>query len=230
MACVVEADLGVSFQAVEAETHKSRIGKFSFKIVFGHIQNPAEIKLGPVIEKSELFVFTYGGFRLVGTSEDTFITAEEMGSDFGGQVGRYFAFVFYCQIADTLIGIKLAIGTKRSCRTSIQALVAVRATSFDWLIGRQFEACYYFSKEELRTELGIYKHTIFTDEAEACASGENPFGDGGRVNANSESKACAGDGTYKIRQLSQLLFYKGVIVFVLSVVCHFAHRGGNVWQ
>ena len=76
-----------------------------------------EIKFGPVIKKSELLIFAYWGVSLVGTGEDTFITAEETSADFGGQVGWELGFVFNCQIADTLIGVEVAIGSEGTCRT-----------------------------------------------------------------------------------------------------------------
>ncbi|MDD5326901.1 MAG: hypothetical protein PHY02_03690 [Phycisphaerae bacterium] len=121
---VIEAGLGVSFQKFEAEAQKRRIGKFNLKIVFCHIQNPAEIKAGPIREKPEIFIFTYGGISVIGTCEDTFITAKEMSSDFGSQVGWEIAFIFYCQIADALIGIKLAIGPNRPCRAGSKFIIA----------------------------------------------------------------------------------------------------------
>ncbi|GAG15663.1 unnamed protein product [marine sediment metagenome] len=40
----------------------------------------------------------------------------------------------------------------------------------------QFQTRYYFSEENLWSEFGIYKHMIFTDEAESCACGQCPFG------------------------------------------------------
>ena len=75
-----------------------------------------EIKFCPVRKKPELLIFAYGGVSLIGTGEDTFITAEETSVNLLGQVGRELGFVFYCQIADALIGVKVAIGSECPCR------------------------------------------------------------------------------------------------------------------
>jgi hypothetical protein len=74
-----------------------------------------EIKFGPVIIELELLVFAYWGVSLMGTGQDTFIAAEETSANLLGQIGWELGFVFYRQIADTLIGVKVAIGHQSTC-------------------------------------------------------------------------------------------------------------------
>jgi len=75
-----------------------------------------QVKLCSIIVKFELSVFAGGDILLVGTGKDTFIAAEEAVANFFSQIGRYPAFVFNRQIADTLVGVKLAIGPQGACR------------------------------------------------------------------------------------------------------------------
>ena len=94
----------------QAGAENRGMGEAGVEFIFGKVENLIQIKVGTVGMKNKLLVGTGRRILLIWAGKQTFAAAEEVISDFGGEVSRNIGVGLDSQIAYTFSGVEGAIG------------------------------------------------------------------------------------------------------------------------